>query len=51
MKLNRVNSFESVYVTEVEHQPNDITTQESFAQYGSSNLGGYHFVTNKFCMY
>ena len=25
--------------------------QESFAQYGSSNLGGYHTVTNKFCIY
>jgi len=48
MEVCIVNWFEGVNVTDMDHWPNGINmfhwTQESFAQYGSSNVCGYQFV-------
>ena len=45
----------SVNSTDMDHQPfwhNMLhLTLESFAQYGSSNIGGYQFVNHDICIY
>ena len=45
-----ITLIKSVNLTDMDHRPNGITCssfQESFPQYGSSNLCGYQFVNQE----